>query len=297
MVGRRNSETIPLTYILGLFLAAFVVLLAFSLFYQPKCIGVVRIKGPLITEDIPPTIFTSEQKGSQTIAKELKEAALRKDVSAVLIFIDSPGGSVVASQEIYSAIRAMNKTAVAFIREIATSGGYYVAVGADYIVANPDALTGSIGARAIVEDYSGLMAKLGINVTAFKTGEMKDMGAPYREMSEKEREIWKSLVEESFLSFKKAVEERRAGRLDEEGFKEVLDARVLTGRQAKKIGLVDMLGNEEDAISYTAKLAGLEENPRLCEISPKRTQRSIFGFAEAALSYFMQPQAPRLHYQ
>ena len=289
MAGKAHEPNYLAAAVGGLFLLAVIILAAYSFAPSEGCIGVVEISGPLITQDIPSSLFTDEQKGSQTIASELEEAGSRTDVRAVLLLIDSPGGSVVASQEVYAAVRAMNKTSVTFIREMAASGGYYAAAGTDYIVANPDALTGSIGARATLDDYSGLMGKLGINSTTFKTGDLKDMGASDRPISEKERSVWQSIVDESFLTFRTAVEEGRKGRLDKAGFEEVLDARILTGRQAKKIGLIDELGNKDAAIAAAARLSGMKEEPRLCEISSGAKRGTLFGSLSAqALQLFLQ---------
>jgi len=293
MAGKARETNYLMAAVGGLFLLAVIILAAYSFSPRQGCIGVVEISGPLVTTDVPASLFTDEQKGSETIASELKEAGSRKDVRAVLLLIDSPGGSVIASQEIYAAVRAMNKTSVAFIREMAASGGYYAAAGTDYIVANPDALTGSIGARATLSDYSGLMEKLGINSTTFKTGDLKDMGSSERPITEKEREVWQAIVNESFLTFKTAVEEGRAGKLDKAGFEEVLDARILTGRQAKKIGLVDELGDKDAAIAAAARLSNMTlapgEEPRLCEISSATKSGTLFGSLSAqALQIFLQ---------
>ena len=293
MVGKTHESNYLLAALGGFFLLAVIVLAAYSFAPSEGCIGVVEISGPLVTQDVPSSLFTDEQKGSQTIASELEEAGSRKDVRAVLLLIDSPGGSVVASQEVYAAVRAMNKTSVTFIREMAASGGYYAAAGTDYIVANPDALTGSIGARATLDDYSGLMGKLGINSTTFKTGDLKDMGSSDRPISDKERGVWQSIVNESFLSFRLAVEGGRKGRLDKAGFEEVLDARILTGRQAKKIGLVDELGNKDAAIAAAARLSNMNiapgDKPRLCEISSSAKRGTLFGSLSAsALQLFLQ---------
>jgi protease-4 len=221
----------------------------------------------------------------------------------VLLLIDSPGGSVVASQEIYDAVRAMNKTSVSFVRELAASGGYYVAAGTDHIVASPDALTGSIGARATLADYSGLMGKLGVNATTFKTGALKDMGSGSRPMTSDEEQVWQSIVDESFASFRSAVEERRAGKLDPQGFAQALDARIMTGRQAKAIGLVDELGSKDGAIAAAARLANMTvpsgEKPRLCEISSPGRRGGIFGSLSASALQLMlgRASAPELSYQ
>ena len=289
MASKAHEANYLVAAVGGIFLLAVLILAAYSFVPSEGCIGVVEISGPLITQDVPSSLFTDEQKGSQTIAAELGEAGSRKDVRAVLLLIDSPGGSVVASQEVYAAVRAMNKTSVTFIREMAASGGYYAAAGTDYIVANPDALTGSIGARATLDDYSGLMEKLGINSTTFKTGDLKDMGSSSRPISEKERQVWQSIVNESFLTFRSAVEEGRKGKLDQAGFAEILDARILTGRQAKKIGLIDELGNKDAAIAAAARLSGMKGEPRLCEISSGTKRGTLFGSLTAeALQLFLQ---------
>ena len=140
MAGKADESNYLVAAVGGLFLLAVIVLAAYLFLPSEGCVGVVEISGPLVTQDVPSSLFTDEQKGSQTISDELSEAGGRKDVRAVLLLIDSPGGSVIASQEIYAAVRAMNKTSVTFIREMAASGGYYAAAGTDYIVANPDTL-------------------------------------------------------------------------------------------------------------------------------------------------------------
>jgi protease IV len=300
MVVKRQEKNYLLAFVGGLFLLAALTLIAFAVFPSEGCVGVVEISGPLSTADSPASLFSSEQKGSETIASELSEAGRRQDVRAVLILIDSPGGSVIASQEVYEAVLALNKTSVAFIREMAASGGYYVAAGTDYIVANPDALTGSIGARATLEDYSGLMGKLGVNSTTFKTGALKDMGSPDRPLTDDEREVWQAIVNESFLNFKSAVELRRSGKLDTALFSQALDARILTGRQAKKIGLIDELGNKQSAIAAAARLSGMGQGePRLCEISSSKVRGSIFGSLAAQALSLMQKSSitPRISYQ
>jgi len=299
MAAKAQGQNYLIPALGGLFLIAVLIIGAYSLFQPEGCIGVVEISGELVTQDVSPSLFTSGQKGSETIASELAEAGSREDVKAVLLLIDSPGGSVVASQEIYGAVRAMNKTSVSFIREMAASGGYYAAAGTDYIVANPDALTGSIGARATLSDYSGLMGKLGVNSTTIKTGAMKDIGSPERPMTENESAVWQSIVDESFQSFKSAVEERRAGKLDAAGFSQALDARILTGRQAKKIGLIDELGNKQSAIDAAARLSGMKGEARLCEISSGSRRGGIFGSlsAEALRLLLQSAGGPQVSYK
>ncbi len=284
MAAKQQSN--HLTAAVGVFIIAVLIIAAYSVAPPEGCIGVVSISGLLMTQDVPQSLFTEEMKGSETIASEIAEAGRRSDVRAVLLLIDTPGGSVVASQEIYDAVRALNKTSVTFIREMAASGGYYIAAGTDYIVANPDALTGSIGARATLQDYSGLFSKLGVNTTTIKTGALKDMGSGSRPMTEEEQSVWQSIVDESFASFRSAVEKRRAGKLDPVGFEQALDARILTGRQAQKIGLIDELGSKDAAIQAAARLANMPvaggEKPQLCEISSSKRRGGLFGSLSAS---------------
>lgn len=286
----------------GLFIIALaiVAIYAFAALPMAGCVGVVEIKGTIVSDDVPSTFFSDEIKGGDTIADEIESAEKRPDIKSVLVIIDSPGGSAVASSRIYAALRSINRSKVAYINEMAASGGYYVAAGTDYIVANPASLTGNIGARATLSDMSGLFAKLGYNETSIKSGDMKDMGAPYRPMTDAERAVFQSIVDESFADFKSAVEQGRGSRLDPAGFKTILDARILTGRQAEKIGLVDSLGNKNDAIRQAAKMGGIDSSePRLCALSASGRKRGIFGsLSSEALNVLLRGAGvPRILYQ
>ncbi|MCX8175374.1 MAG: signal peptide peptidase SppA [Candidatus Micrarchaeota archaeon] len=270
----------------GLFAVSLLALVAFSFAPLEGCVGVVRIDGPLVTQDVEATLFADEIKGSQTISAEIESAAKRTEVKSILVLIDSPGGSVVASREVYDALHKLGKKKVAYINELGTSGAYYVAAGTDYIVANPDAITGSIGARATFADLSGLFEKIGYNETSIKTGAMKDIGTPARSMSEEEKAVIASIINESFQEFRSAVLESRGSRLDRKAFEKVLDARILTGRQAKKIGLVDELGNRKAAIKKAAELGGIKaEEPSLCDLSSSKGRRSLLGFSSQLLDF------------
>ncbi len=283
----------------GLFGLALLVLLAYSFSPIDGCVGVVEIKGQIVVDDIESTLLSDGMQGSESIAAEIESADKRGDVKAVLLIIDSPGGSVVASRQIYDALRKLNKTSVAYLQEMAASGGYMVAAGTDEIVANPDALTGNIGARMTFVEFSGLFLKLGINETSIKSGAMKDIGSPSRPMTHDEEMVLQSIVDESFGEFRSAVEEGRAGRLNRAEFEKVLDARILTGRQAKKIGLVDELGDKRAAIKKAAELGGIkDEEPRICKLSSSGGNRGLLGsISSEALSLFAKgASAPKLSY-
>lgn len=283
----------------GLLLVALAVVLAYSAALPFEgCVGVVRVSGPIIAEDIPSSLLSDGQPGAESIVKELREADRRPDVKAVLLAVDSPGGSAVASKDIYDRIRAMNKTTVAHINEMAASGGYYVAAATDYVVAQPDSLVGNIGARATFYDFSGLFAKIGYNETVVKTGAMKDMGSQSRPATPEELEVMETIVNESFAQFRADVEAGRKGKLSMPEFEKILDARVMTGRQAKKIGLVDALGNREAAVKKAAELAGIaSDEPRTCEISPGSGKGILSPFATETLSLLVQQATPKLQYR
>lgn len=234
------------------------------------CVALVKVTGEIVPDDSPSSLFGVGTSGSETIAKEIEDAGNRSDVKAILLMVDSPGGSPMASREIYAALKKVNKPKVAYLREMAASGGYYVASGADYIVSEPDTLTGSIGVRSSFSDLSGLFEKVGYNETELKSGELKDIGNPSRPMTEKEKKVMQSIIDEIFTEFKGVVMESRGNRLDMRKFEEVLDARVLSGRQAYQIGLVDQIGDKNAATLKASQLAGSEEKLEVCEISEKK---------------------------
>ena len=241
--------------------------------FKQECVGHMKVSGELVTGSAAGGIFSAGTTGSDEYVQMIEDAGERGDVKALVIEVDSPGGSVVASREIHDAVRDLSKPKVAYFREVAASGGYYVAAPADYIISDPDAITGSIGARATFTDLSGLFGKIGYNQTVIKSGSHKDMGDPYRPMSEEEINITQAIVDEMFNEFVQAVEDGRGTRLDREGFQEILDARILTGRQAKSIGLVDEIGNRKAAFRKAAALANMSydgDTPPICEIGGKK---------------------------
>ncbi|PIT84103.1 signal peptide peptidase SppA [Candidatus Micrarchaeota archaeon CG10_big_fil_rev_8_21_14_0_10_45_29] len=240
------------------------------------CVGVVRVEGEILAESVPESFFDIGVAGSEQIADSIKKADERSDVKSILLIIDSPGGSTIGSREIYTALKESDKPKVAYFRQMAASGGYYVAMGTDYIVSEPDALTGSIGARMSLMQLSGLFEKLGYNETIIKTGEMKDIGNPGRDASDEEIAILQSIVDESFDEFKQVILENRGSRLNMDAFEgKVLDARILSGRQAYDIGMVDEIGPKKRAIEKASQMAGFDEALEVCEMNEK--DQSFFG--------------------
>jgi protease-4 len=272
-----------------LFATALAVYAIYILTYPQECVGVIEINGVISTETSSGGLFGTPTIGSGDVVKQIQEAESRGEIKAVVFEVNSPGGSVVASKEIYEAVRDLRKPKVAYFREVAASGAYYISAGTNYIISEPDALTGNIGVVATFEDMSGLFEKLGINYTIFKSGELKDMGSPYRPASEKEKELMKQIINEVFDEFKKVVIEGRGSRLNMEKFEEILDGRILTGRQALSVGLVDEIGNENEALKLAAKLGRMTptNKPRVCRLSSRNPVEEIFGEIADGVVYFV----------
>ncbi len=188
------------------------------------------------------------------------------DVKSVVLMINSPGGSVVASEEIYQQIKELNnsKPVIASLGDVAASGGYYIATPATKIVANQASLTGSVGVIAFSPNASGLYEKLGLAVNTYKTGEFKDMGSPHRDETEQEQEILQQVLDDSFDLFLKRIREERS--VNETQLKMAADGRVLSGKQALELGLVDELGFSSSATELAIKESGAS-NPSIVEYS------------------------------
>lgn len=194
---------------------------------------------------------------------ELRTLGERDDVKAVVVRIDSPGGAVGPSQEIYSQIKRLrkDKTVVASMGTIAASGGYYAAAAAEKIVANPGTITGSIGVLVEFVNASELMKKVGVKGYVVKSGKFKDVGSPFRGMQEDERRMIESVINDVNGQFIKAVASGRGKKPEE--IERIADGRIYTGAQAKALGLVDQVGDLSDAIELGAKLAGIEGKPEV----------------------------------
>jgi len=271
---------LALVLIFAALIALFFIFSAISPAISGKCVAVVNIDMPLSVEGAPSGLFDSGYPGSEELAQSIEAIDKRPDVGAVLFVFNSPGGSVVATREVYQSVKGLGKPKVSYFREVAASGAYYTATGTDYIVSDPDALTGSIGVISTFADMSGLLEKIGVNMTAIKSGPHKDIGSEYRNMTPEETAIMQGLINEIYLEFKGVVLENRKGKLDMSKFDEITDGRVLSGRQAQKVGLVDQVGNKKDAIMKAAQLGGIEasspDDVRLCPVSTSTSGGGLF---------------------
>jgi protease-4 len=226
------------------------------------------------------------ERGSQQIAKRIKAAAARKEVKAIVLDINSPGGSVGAVQEIYSAIlRAKAETKKPFVArfgDVSASGGYYVAAACDQIVAEPGTVTGSIGVIFSASSFSGLMNKIGMRNETIKSGKFKDIGSPARDMTPEERKLLQSIIDDSYAQFVAAV---AAGRkMPVEAVKVLADGRIYTGRQAFDVKLVDKLGDLQDALDIAGEMAKIGKNPRVVRDTDPLDQ--FFSMLDSKLSFF-----------
>ena len=199
-----------------------------------------------------------EISDSTQILKNLKTFAKDSSIKAIIIRIDSPGGGVGASQEIYREIMKTRETkkVIASLGGLAASGGFYIAAAGDRIVANPGTITGSIGVIMEYVQFSELAEKLGLSLEVVKSGEFKDIGSPHRELTERDKEVLRAVIDDIQDQFVNAVAKGR--NLPVEKIREIADGRVFTGAMAEKWGLVDRLGNFEDAVSLAKELTGIE---------------------------------------
>jgi protease-4 len=212
---------------------------------------------------------------SSGVIEELLQYVEDEGVKGIILRIDSPGGGVGPAQEIYREIIKIKpkKKVVTSMGSVAASGGYYIACASDRIVANPGTITGSIGVIMQFSNLEELLKKIGIKGVVLKSGEHKDIGSPFREMTPEEKRIMQEVLDNVHQQFIQAVADGR--KLDREKVVQIADGRILTGEQAKNLGLVDEMGNLQDTIDITAKMVGIVGRPNV--IYPRR-KLSIWEF-------------------
>jgi protease-4 len=231
-------------------------------------VGVVEVKGVI--------------NDSEDVVEALKTFEKSPGVKAIVVRIESPGGGVAPSQEIYQAIREVreSKPVIASMGGVAASGGYYIASACDTIVANPGTLTGSIGVIMELGNVEGLLQKLGVQPEVIKAGAYKDMGSLVRPMTDAERGLFQEMIDSVHTQFITAV---AAGRgMNKDQVRALADGRIFSGEQAKTAGLVDQLGGFEDAIALAASKAGVEGKPNVTHARSSKEPwwwRLLFNFS------------------
>lgn len=201
----------------------------------------------------------------QEIVSQLRKAEDDPDVKAVLLKIDSPGGSVIASDLIYNEIMAFKQRKkvkiVAAMMGVAASGGYYIALPADFIMAHPTTVTGSVGVLFLSPNVSGLLEKIGVDVNVSKTGKNKDMGSPFRQVTGEEQEIIQGIIDRLGAQFLDRIAEHR--KLEPNKLKEISSARIYLADDALQLGMIDSIGYLDEAVIQAKKLADLPEDARV----------------------------------
>ncbi len=257
-----------------------------DLFTHKNGIGVVDLQGVILS--------------SEEVLASLAEFRQDGDIKAVIIRIDSPGGTVGAAQEIYEDIKrtAAVKPVVASMASVAASGGYYAALGATRVLANPGTMTGSIGVIIKFANLEKILDKVGYQSEIIKSGINKDIGSFSRAMTPAERALLQEMIDTVHGQFIQAVAENRKVSLDK--VRPIADGRIFTGSQAKELGLVDQLGNFTDAVDQAMQLAGIKgERPNL--IYPETKNFSLFELlsgekGQSAIKLLL-PAPPSLMYQ
>jgi len=227
----------------------------------PDKIAIVKLNGEIMetVSGYSSTIITPSQ--TSKVFRKLRNDSL---VKAVVVYVNSPGGAVVPTDQIYNQIMELRKKkpVIVVLGGVAASGGYYIAAAADEIVASPATITGSIGVIAKIPNFSGLLDKVGVNTATIKSGLYKDMGSSDRSMTEEEKVIFQSLITDSYDLFVSTIVKGR--QMDEATVRKLADGRIYSGKQAFNNGLVDHLGDINTAINVAQKSSGVR-NPTILE--------------------------------
>ena len=223
-------------------------------------VAIVRVEG-IIASGSPPIDPFGTPSGAYSglVVDHLRQAEEDSNVKAVVLRVDSPGGSVVGSDEIYRQVLVMTKPVVVSMGELAASGGYYVSAPATEIWANPGTLTGSIGVISQFINIGELLEEYGVEVTTIKSGEFKDIGSLFRSMSDKEKASWQAIIDETYEEFVRIVAAGRELPVDEA--RELADGRIYTGRQALELGLLVLEAKEISNTGFAIKLVDMDGRP------------------------------------
>jgi len=240
-------------------------------FVEKPGIGLVEVKGMILD--------------SRETVRQLRHFLKKDDIKAVVLRVDSPGGVVAPSQEIYEEVKkfAAKKKIVVSMGSLAASGGYYISAPASMIYANPGTITASIGVIIKLSNIEQLMDKIGIKSTVIKTGKFKDSGSPLRELTAEDRAMFQSVIDSTHNQFIKAVASGR--KLPEDEVRRIADGRVLSGEQALALKLVDRLGTFQDAIDEAGKLAGIKGEPEVI-LPPRKKVNYLDLLSEGAEGTF-----------
>jgi protease-4 len=260
---RRHPVILGIGILLFIGITFFVLIYALGMFKGGRIsfsrhekVGIVLIEGVI-----------SDSSG---IVDQIDDFSSDDGVRAVVLRIDSPGGGVAASQEIYQAVHQLRKkkTVVTSMGSVAASGGYLIATASERIVANPGTITGSISAVMHFADIQELMKKVGVRSSVVKSGKFKDIGSPVRDMTAEERQLIQGIVDDIYDQFVRTISENRKIPLD--NIIKIADGRIFSGRQALQLKLLDELGGLQDAVLIAGRLSGIEGKPEIIYATKKK---------------------------
>lgn len=284
----NQSSRKILLYIVTVLFLLFLITGAFYLILGGKDLGisnnrveVIYVQGIMLTGSVPTGfgIATSEE-----ITKSLKDADEDEDIKAIVMRINSPGGSPASAEEIVSTMKKIDKPIVISMGDVAASAAYYISAPADKILANPDTMTGSIGVIWEFQNRSKFYGKEGTSFYIAKSGELKDMGGDWKGLSDEEKQYADQVILEAYERFVKEVADDRNLSLSQ--VKDIADGRIYTGAKAKELGLVDDLGSLDDAIEIAAKLGGIVGKPEVGYANKPSLSHLLFGSEKTDISAF-----------
>lgn len=287
--GRSALFWVVIVFIVGFFATSIFSILGFTSMVKTLVASDSKIykaaSGNLAVVEIEGIIESSYQ-----VLTELKEVSENNHIKAVVVRINSPGGAVGSSQEIFQAIKELSesKTVVCSMGDIAASGGFYIAMGCPKIIANPGTLTGSIGVIMQFMNMEGLFSWAKMQPFVIKAGTFKDVGNPSRSMRDDEKELLQGMINEVHQQFRQDIMSQR--KLSEQDLENVADGRIFSGEQAKKLNLIDSLGGEHDAIKLAAQLADIKGKPSI--LRPSRSKNKIEKFLENSQLNILQQLPP-----
>lgn len=269
--------------LIGLVLSAFASLfIGVDISSMEGNVAVIPVKGVIMVEQSG-GFFSEDSASSAEVMEFIKKADDNPRIKAIIFDINSPGGSAVASDEIANAIKNTNKTTVAVIREVGASGGYWVASACDYVVANRMSITGSIGVIASYLQFSGLMNDYNVTYERLVSGKYKDLGSPYKELTVDERKLFEKKLDMIHDFFVDEVAKNR--KLSKKDVSAIATGEFFLGTEAKELGLVDVLGNKEDAIKLIENKLNI--TAEVAEYKRTRTLRDILTEAINEKSFFV----------
>src|SRR3989338_4190128 len=257
-IEKQEQPKIPWLWIIGGIIIFSVILIASDSEPTTGNVAVIPIKG-VIMIDSEDSLFATSVASSTDIVQLIQKAESDASIEAIVFDINSPGGAPVASAEIARAIVEAKKPTVAVIREVGASGAYWAASAADHIIANEVSITGSIGVLASYLEYGDLLAEYNVSYTRFVSGEHKDMGSPYREMTNEEEEIYQETLDKLHAVFIGSVAENRG--LEYDYVEELATGQIYVGVEALDLGLIDELGGKQEAYTYIGTLLDITVEP------------------------------------